>query len=82
MKAIYTALILLFVLAVLVFCLQNMDPVTISYLGWSFGVPLAGLVLIAYVLGMATGWGLLAFLRKLVGKMREKKTNATTTAEK
>jgi lipopolysaccharide assembly protein A len=84
MKVIATALILLFVLAVVVFCVQNLDGVTIAYLGWSSEVPLAGLVLLAYLLGMVTGWGVLAFLRKTIHKMREKKSSppVTTTSGK
>jgi uncharacterized integral membrane protein len=66
MRIIYTALIILFVAAVVVFCLQNLHNVTVSYLGWGMNLPLPVLVLLVYLLGMATGWGVWAFLRRSI----------------
>lgn len=73
MRLISTATILLFAIAVLVFCLQNLDSVTVFYLGWSLSVPMAVLILLVYILGMVTGWGLLSFLRRSWGKARDKR---------
>lgn len=72
MRIVSTALILLFAIGVLVFCLQNLDAVTVSYLGWHLSIPLAVLVLLVYVLGMFTGWGLVSFLRRSWTRAREK----------
>ena len=55
-------LIVLVTAAVLVFKLQNLTSVTVTFLTMSVTLPITLLVLIVYVLGMITGgavWGLL-----------------------
>ena len=64
MRYIYTATVVLLAAAVIVFCLQNSVPVGVSYLGWSIDIPLPLLVVIVYMLGMATGGAVLTFLRR------------------
>jgi uncharacterized integral membrane protein len=64
MRWIYLAVIILFVAATVVFVLQNVEIVTMSFLGWNARVPLALLVAVAYVLGAATGGSLYALLRR------------------
>lgn len=64
MRILSSALLLVFVAAVVVFCLQNMETVAITYLGWSMSLPLPLLVLIIYLLGMISGWGVLSFMRR------------------
>ena len=66
MRYIYTATVVLLAAAVIVFCLQNSVPVGVSYLGWSVNIPLPLLVVIVYVLGMATGGAVLSFLRRSI----------------
>jgi uncharacterized integral membrane protein len=61
---IYLAVIILFAGAVIVFALQNLEIVTMSFLGFNARVPLALLVAVAYLLGAATGGSLLALLRR------------------
>ena len=64
MRWIYLAVIILFAAATIIFALQNFEIVTISFLGLNARVPLAVLVAIVYLLGAATGGGLLALLRR------------------
>ena len=64
MRWIYIAVIVLFVAAVILFAMQNLTAVTMSFLGFNARVPLAGLVAVAYLLGAATGGGLFALLRR------------------
>jgi putative membrane protein len=64
MRWIYLAVIILFAGAVIVFALQNLEIVTMSFLGFNARVPLALLVAVAYLLGAATGGSLLALLRR------------------
>jgi lipopolysaccharide assembly protein A len=64
MRWIYLAFILLFVVATLVFALQNLEVVTMSFLGFNVRAPLALLTVVVYLLGAATGSGLLALLRR------------------
>jgi uncharacterized integral membrane protein len=64
MRWFHMTVIALFAAAILVFAIQNLEIVTMSFLGFSARVPLALLVVIIYVLGMATGGSLWALLRK------------------
>ena len=64
MRWVHLTVIILFVAATLVFALQNLASVTVSFLGMSIGLPLAILVFVVYVLGAVTGGSLLALLRR------------------
>jgi lipopolysaccharide assembly protein A len=60
----YLLVIIVFALATLIFAVQNLDTVTVSFLNMRVAAPLALLVLIIYVLGAVTGSSLLALLRR------------------
>jgi lipopolysaccharide assembly protein A len=64
MRWIYLAVILLFAAATIIFALQNLDVVTMSFLGANVRVPLALLVAIVYLAGAATGGSLFALPRR------------------
>jgi lipopolysaccharide assembly protein A len=64
MRWIYLAIIILFVLATLVFALQNLEIVTMSFLSFNIRAPLAVLTIVVYLLGAATGGSLFALLRR------------------
>jgi putative membrane protein len=64
MRWIYLAVIILIAAAAIIFALQNFEIVTMSFLGFNARVPLALLVAVAYLLGMATGSSLFALLRR------------------
>jgi uncharacterized integral membrane protein len=64
MRWLHLAVIVLFAAATLIFAVQNFGIVTMSFLGLSARAPLALLVAIVYVLGMATGGSLWALLRR------------------
>ena len=64
MRWIYLAVIILIAAAATIFALQNFEIVTMSFLGFNARVPLALLVAVAYLLGMATGGSLFALLRR------------------
>ena len=57
-------IIIVFALATLIFAVQNLAVVTVSFLSMNIAAPLALLVLIIYVLGAVTGSSLLALLRR------------------
>jgi len=67
---VYLIIIVVFVVAVLVFTLQNLGMVTMAFLGFSVRTPLAVLSVVVYVLGAATGASVLALLRKSVRASR------------
>ena len=64
MRWIYLAVIILIAAATIIFALQNFEIVTMSFLGFNASAPLALLVAVAYLLGMATGGSLFALLRR------------------
>lgn len=64
MRWIHSLVVMIFALAVLIFVVQNFTMVTMSFLGFSARAPIALLVAIVYVLGMATGGSLWALLRR------------------
>jgi len=64
MRWVYLVIIALFGVAILIFAIQNLDVVTMSFLGFRVRAPLAVVAIIIYVLGALTGGSLLALLRK------------------
>lgn len=64
MRWVYLGAIVLFALAMLIFCLENFEAVTMTFLGFKVRAPLAVLAIIVYLFGAATGGSLLAVLRK------------------
>lgn len=63
MRFLHVGLIVAVAALVLLFMLQNLQIVTVSFLAASITVPVFVVVVIFYALGMATGGLLLALLR-------------------
>ena len=68
MRWIHVAIVVLFALAALIFIWQNFETVTMSFLGFQARTPLALLVALAYLAGMATGGSLWSLLRRSIQK--------------
>jgi putative membrane protein len=66
MRWVHLSVTVLFAAATFLFAVQNLEVVTISFLGFSAGAPLAVLTAIVYLLGAATGGSLFALLRRSV----------------
>jgi lipopolysaccharide assembly protein A len=66
MRWIHVAVIAVFAAAVIIFAFQNLQIVTMSFLGFSARVPLALLAAGIYLLGTVTGGSLLALLRQSI----------------
>jgi lipopolysaccharide assembly protein A len=64
MRWIYLAVIILLAAATIIFALQNLEIVTMSFIGFNARLPLALLVGVVYLLGAATGGSLFALLRR------------------
>ena len=60
MRWFHISVIALFIAATLLFAVKNFEMVTMSFLGFSARAPLALLVAVVYLVGMATGGSLLA----------------------
>jgi uncharacterized integral membrane protein len=63
-------IVALFAIATALFAIQNFEIVTLTFLGFSARAPLALLVAIFYILGMATGGSLFALLRRSIARSR------------
>lgn len=70
MRWIHLAVIILFALTTLIFAVQNLQNVTITFLGFSMRLPLALQAIIIYLLGMATGGSLWSLLRRSFARSR------------
>jgi uncharacterized integral membrane protein len=66
MRWVYLTVVVLFVAAIIIFVFQNVEAITMSFLGLSVRAPLAVLAAVAYILGAVTGGSLFALLRKSV----------------
>ena len=66
MRWVYLTVIVLFAAATIIFVVQNVEVVTMSFLRLSVRAPIAVLAAVAYVLGTLTGGSLYALLRKSV----------------
>jgi lipopolysaccharide assembly protein A len=65
-RYVYITLIVVLTAVVLLFKLQNLQSVTVSFLSVSFTLPASLLLILVYVLGMFTGGFLLALVRTWV----------------
>lgn len=63
MRYLHVGLIAVLAGLVLLFMLQNLNIVTVSFLGISVTLPVFMIVVVVYLLGMATGGLLLSVLR-------------------
>jgi putative membrane protein len=63
MRWFHTTVIAVLAIAILIFAFQNLQSITVAFLGFSVSAPLAVLFVIIYLLGMATGGSLWALIR-------------------
>lgn len=73
MRVFYLLVVLLFAVAVTIFCVQNMHEVSIEYFGYKATLPLPLLIIAVYALGALTGAGLLGALRRSIRGVTGKK---------
>ena len=77
----YLIVIILFVAATLLFAVQNLQVVTLSFLGFGASVPLALLVALVYLLAWQRARNLFALLRQSMDKsgLRDRPQMMATT---
>jgi uncharacterized integral membrane protein len=63
MRWVHMTIVVVLAAATLIFAIQNLQSVTVAFLGLRLGAPLAVLIAVVYVLGMATGGSLWALFR-------------------
>jgi len=71
MRFIQAVLLLAFLGAVGVFAVQNTKTITVSFLNWGLTAPAALVILAVYLLGMLTGWTVVAFVGRSLRKVSE-----------
>ena len=64
MRYIRITIVVVLLLAITVFAVQNIESVKVSFLKWSVNAPQVFIILGTYVLGMVTGWGLVEVLKR------------------
>lgn len=77
MRYLYMVLVVAFTALVLLFNIQNLQAVNVSFLFYSATLPVSLLVILAYLLGMATGGALLTLLRSWVKGARRRPPSAS-----
>jgi putative membrane protein len=77
MRWIYLAIVIVFVAAIIIFAVQNLAAVTMSFLGFSVRAPLAVMAAVVYAIGAITGGSVFALLRKSVRESGSIRTRAT-----
>lgn len=66
MNYVSSALAVILAIIVIIFSIQNLTSVDVSFLVWSMSVPKVLLILGTYVLGMFSGWGLVALVKSWI----------------
>jgi putative membrane protein len=63
MRWFHLSVIAILAAATLIFAIQNLQSVTVAFLNFQLSAPLAMLIAVVYLLGMATGGSLWAMFR-------------------
>jgi len=72
MHWVYSAIVALLIALLVLLALQNLETVTVAFLGFSVRAPLAVVIIGVYVLGMLTGSGLVWLIRRSVAGARRR----------
>jgi uncharacterized integral membrane protein len=51
-------------LVIVIFSIQNLEAVDVSFLFWSMSISKVALIIGTYVLGMISGWGLVELVKR------------------
>jgi uncharacterized integral membrane protein len=71
MRIVYLVLLIVLAGIAVLFALQNLQLVTVSFLNWKLTLPVALVIAGAFLLGVASGGSVLAFLRWTVSRARK-----------
>ena len=64
MKYVTYTLAAIALLAILIFAVQNLGAVEVSFLAWTVSISKFVVIIASYALGMVTGWGLLDLFKR------------------
>jgi uncharacterized integral membrane protein len=71
MRFVYIAVNVLLLAVVVIFAIQNLSLVTVSFVGVSLTLPVALLVVLVYILGMVSGHAVFSFVRAAIQRARQ-----------
>jgi uncharacterized integral membrane protein len=71
MRIIQAILFLAFLGAVGMFAAQNTHSVTVGFWTWTMTAPVAIVIVAVYLLGMLSGWTVVAFVRRSLRRVAE-----------
>ena len=74
MRWIRIAVFLVFLGLVLVFAIQNTQPLTVHFLYANVTAPVALLALAIYALGMMSGWSVVAYLKESIRSLSRRRS--------
>jgi putative membrane protein len=69
MRTVYAILLLLFLGVVMVFAVQNQQPMTVRFATYAMNAPIALTVIGAYILGMMSGATVVGLLNRLLRRV-------------
>jgi uncharacterized integral membrane protein len=68
MRYFTTGLAAVALLAIVIFSIQNLEAIEVSFLFWSAKISKCVVMIGTYVLGMVSGWGLVELFKKFMQK--------------
>lgn len=72
MRIIQAILFLVFLGAVGLFAVQNTRSITVEFWKWELTGPVAAVIVAVYLLGMISGWTVVAFVRRSLRRVGER----------
>jgi putative membrane protein len=72
MRSLQAILLLAFLGLVGIFAVQNTNPISVRFLQWRIDAPVALLSIAVYLLGMLTGWTVVAFMTRSLRRVSER----------
>lgn len=64
MKYVTSILAAIALIAIVIFSIQNLEAIDVSFLVWSMSISKVIVIIGAYVLGMISGWGLVELTKR------------------
>jgi len=71
MRFVQAIILLAFLGTIGIFAVQNTSVVTVRFLNWAVSAPLALVTVAVYLLGMLTGWTVVAFMTRSLRRVTE-----------
>lgn len=72
MRIVKKIFLILFVILIVIFSIQNSQSITIAFFNWSVKLPVSIIIILIYILGMTTGEIISSVIRSLTEPKRVK----------